>query len=378
MSEMKEYTLRDFFSLRARIGWQGLRSDEFQTEGPYLVTGTDFENGRVNWDNCYHVSVERFEQDKGIQLHENDLLVTKDGTVGKTAFVTDCPKKATLNSHIFLVRPLTNHVDPAYLYYVLNSNIFDSFLNNILTGTTIKGLTQEKFYKFSFAVPNIEEQRRIVEVLRAVDEAIEDTQRIVEKYENVRIGLLRDALHPDCDSQIYDFKAIANNITKKRKTSLEDVCINLDSLESGTGRLLFSPHEDIKSDKIIFTADDILFGKLRPYLKKYLYANFDGLCSSEIMVFRANGIRSKYLYYIISSEDFIAYNNAKTFGTRMPRTSWKIISKYQVAVPSIIKQDNVIERVESLDTKINKERQCLSKLTAIKQGLLQDLLIRKK
>lgn len=97
MTSMTKHTLVDCFSLRARIGWQGLRSDEFKTEGPYLVTGVDFHNGRVDWDDCYHVSVDRYEQDKGIQLRENDLLVTKDGTVGKTAFVVDCPEQATLN-----------------------------------------------------------------------------------------------------------------------------------------------------------------------------------------------------------------------------------------------------------------------------------------
>lgn len=99
MTSMTKHTLVDCFSLRARIGWQGLRSDEFKTEGAYLVTGWDFINGRINWDDCYHVSVDRYEQDKGIQLRENDLLVTKDGTVGKTAFVVDCPEQATLNSH---------------------------------------------------------------------------------------------------------------------------------------------------------------------------------------------------------------------------------------------------------------------------------------
>ena len=58
MTSMTKHTLIDCFSLRARIGWQGLRSDEFKTEGPYLVTGVDFYNGRVDWDNCYHVTEE--------------------------------------------------------------------------------------------------------------------------------------------------------------------------------------------------------------------------------------------------------------------------------------------------------------------------------
>lgn len=172
MTSMTKHTLVDCFSLRARIGWQGLRSDEFKTEGPYLVTGVDFHNGRVDWDDCYHVSVDRYEQDKGIQLRENDLLVTKDGTVGKTAFVVDCPEQATLNSHIFLVRSKDGSVEPEYLYYILNSYIFADFMKNILTGTTIKGLTQGNFYKFVFEAPDVPTQKKIVEVLESIDAVV--------------------------------------------------------------------------------------------------------------------------------------------------------------------------------------------------------------
>ena len=150
MTSMTKHTLVECFSLRARIGWQGLRSDEFKTEGPYLVTGVDFHNGRVDWDNCYHVTEKRFAQDKGIQLHEHDLLITKDGTIGKTAIVIDCPEKDTLNSGVFVVRAINNEVVPEFLYYVLHSYWFDLFVRNVLTGSTIKHLNQEKFYKFNF------------------------------------------------------------------------------------------------------------------------------------------------------------------------------------------------------------------------------------
>ena len=90
--------------LKARIGWQNLRSDEFSDEGPYCVTGTDFFNGEVNWDSSYRVSVERYNVDENIQLKESDTLITKDGTIGKVAVVRNMPGPATLNSGIFLLR----------------------------------------------------------------------------------------------------------------------------------------------------------------------------------------------------------------------------------------------------------------------------------
>ena len=73
--------------MKGRIGWQGLTSDEFIEEGPFLVTSTDFENGRVCWDRSYHISNKRYEEAPEIQLQIGDLLVTKDGTIGKLGLV---------------------------------------------------------------------------------------------------------------------------------------------------------------------------------------------------------------------------------------------------------------------------------------------------
>lgn len=369
---MSKYKIEDCFSLRARIGWQGLRAEEFTDHGPYLVTGTDFVNGKIDWDTCYHVDEYRFKQDVGIQLREHDLLITKDGTIGKTAVVQDCPEKATLNSGVFVVRAINGNVVPKFLYYVLNSHQFDLFMRNILTGSTIKHLNQGHFYKFSFEAPDTKRQSKIAEVLTTVDEAIDKTRALIEKYKNIKVGMMQDLLGR---GEIMTFASIAENITVKKKPLPFDVCLNMDCLDPGSGELLSIAESDLKSDKIVFQKGDVLFGKLRPYLRKYWHAEFDGLCSSEIMVFRASRlVRSKYLYHIISSESFVEYNSAITFGTRMPRTSWGIVSKYRIAIPSLVEQDSIIEIISAIDQKIQTERSYLAKLQSIKLGLMQDLL----
>ena len=90
--------------LKGRIGWQGLTSDEYQDEGAYLITGTDFCEGRINWDTCVHISEERFAEDEDIHIKEGDLLITKDGTIGKVAVAKDCPDEVSLNSGVMLIR----------------------------------------------------------------------------------------------------------------------------------------------------------------------------------------------------------------------------------------------------------------------------------
>jgi len=92
--------------VKGRIGWHGLTSEEYSDKGAYLVTGVDFKDGVIEWEDCHHVGWDRYKEDPYIHLKEDDLLITKDGTIGKVALIKSLPDKATLNSGIFLVRPL--------------------------------------------------------------------------------------------------------------------------------------------------------------------------------------------------------------------------------------------------------------------------------
>lgn len=189
--------------VKGRIGWKGLRSDEFTDEGPYLVTGTDFVQGRVNWDSCYHVSEQRYEEDPYIQLREGDLLITKDGTIGKVAVVEDLPGKASLNSGIFVTRSITNDYITEYLYWVLNSGVFAAFIDYNKAGSTISHLYQNVFVEFVFPVPSVREQRAIAAFLdretRRIDALIAKKQRQIELLQEKRAALISHAVTKGLD-----------------------------------------------------------------------------------------------------------------------------------------------------------------------------------
>ncbi len=93
--------------VKGRQGWQNLRSEEYQEEGPFLVTGTHFDKeGSVDWSQCHHISEERYGRDSDIWKKNNDVLITKDGTIGKVAYIDYLPDKACLNSHLLIIRNL--------------------------------------------------------------------------------------------------------------------------------------------------------------------------------------------------------------------------------------------------------------------------------
>lgn len=152
--------------VKGRVGWNGLTSSEFLTDGySYLVTGTDFKDGLVDWEKCYYIDQERYEVDPFIQLKENDLLITKDGTIGKTALVKDLDKPACLNSGIFVTRPLNGVYITPFMYWILNSFEFKKFFDFTSRGSTILHLYQNVFEDFVFAYPDINEQKVIANYL---------------------------------------------------------------------------------------------------------------------------------------------------------------------------------------------------------------------
>jgi type I restriction enzyme S subunit len=182
-------------TLKARIGWQGLTTAEYLKSGEYyLVTGTDFVNGRVAWSTCCFVAKQRYAQDRNIQLRPNDILLTKDGTIGKVGFVDHLPGPATLNSGVFVIRPKDEAYDPRYFYYVLTSRVFEEFLTRLQAGSTIRHLYQKDF-RFSFlAPPTLAEQTAIAAVLSDMDAEIAALEHRREKTRAVKQAMMQELL----------------------------------------------------------------------------------------------------------------------------------------------------------------------------------------
>lgn len=182
--------------IKARIGWQGLTTNEYLDAGfAYLVTGTDFANGKIDWNGCHYVAKDRFDQDKNIQIQNDDVLITKDGSLGKTALVKGLNKPATLNSGVFVIRPIQGAYDPAFVYYILSSFVFKDFLDHLSAGSTIIHLYQKDINKFEFAAPpTIEEQTAIASVLSDMDNEIEALEQKLAKARQVKQGMMQQLL----------------------------------------------------------------------------------------------------------------------------------------------------------------------------------------
>lgn len=172
--EWKSFKLSSLATMHARIGWQNLRTSEFLSHGKYmLITGTDFKNGQINFSTCHYVEKERYEQDKHIQIKNGSILITKDGTLGKVAYVQRLSKPATLNAGIFNIEIRNeNEIDRTYLFQYLKAPFLMNYVQEKATGGTIKHLNQSILKSFPVQMPNKIEQNKIGELITKLDHLI--------------------------------------------------------------------------------------------------------------------------------------------------------------------------------------------------------------
>ena len=198
--------LKYFSYLKGRIGWQGLTADEFIDEGPYLITGTDFENGKIQFDRSYHISDERYNQAPEIQLKVGDLLVTKDGTVGKMAYVDTLPGKASLNSHLLLIRPLENKFDNRFLFWLMSSSEFNGYTEYAQDGTVMASLSQEKIGNFIAYFPEITEQQAVADFLdkecAQIDSIAADLEKQIALLQQYKKSLITETVTKGLDKSV--------------------------------------------------------------------------------------------------------------------------------------------------------------------------------
>lgn len=184
--------LSEICTMHARIGWQNLRTLEFLDSGDYyLITGTDFEDGRINLSTCHYVEKDRFEQDKKIQIKNGSILITKDGTLGKVAFVENLDKPATLNAGVFNVEIIENDVDNRYLFQYLKAPFLMDYVNSKATGGTIKHLNQSILVDFPVQMPESAEQQKIGAYFSRLDHLITLHQRKSEQEKQKKKALMQ-------------------------------------------------------------------------------------------------------------------------------------------------------------------------------------------
>lgn len=161
-----ESKIGDLLYYAGRIGWKGLKAEEYTEEGPLLLSVYNLNDGdEVSYHRVYHITEERYEESPEIMVQVGDVLLTKDGAgIGKLGYVKELPERATINSSLLLIRP-GKLAESKYIYYLLSGPSLQSIVKERITGSATPHLFQRDIKEFVIPIPPMDEQRQIVTVL---------------------------------------------------------------------------------------------------------------------------------------------------------------------------------------------------------------------
>ena len=406
------------YYLKGRIGWQGLKADEFIDDGPYLVTGTDFRNGRVNWTTCYHISQERYDEAPEIHVKTGDLLITKDGTIGKVAFIEEKPEQVSLNSHLLIMRPLSLCYSNRFLYWVIQSPAFVKYSLWSQNGTVMASLSQERINDFSYAMPSKQEQDRIASFLDTecarIDAVIEKTRASIEEYRKLKQSVITQAVTKGIrpgrkmkdsgiewigeipeDWKVLSLGAVTESMRNGYVGPTKDLFVDegikyIQSLHIKDGRINFSRQQYYVSEEwanvhpkirekdvlIVQTGDIGSVGLVT--------AEYDG-CNCHALIIatpKTDLVFPQYLTFFLRSavgKELLLYYKT---GALLPHLNSGKIKFASICVPSLQEQKEIADylnrKCAEIDTLFSKKESFAAELESYKKSLIFEYVTGKK
>lgn len=340
----------DVCTLKARVGWQRLTKAEQMPTGDYmLVTGTDFTpSNEVDYSTCSYVSKNRYDQDENIQLKNGDVLITKDGTLGKVAVVGNLPKPATLNGGVFVVRSKDGKLYNRYIAHYLQSSYFKRAVDSQKTGSTISHLTQGLFSRLEIPVPPIEVQREIVRILDAfaalTDELIpklaEEATARRQQYAYYRDRLLSRESLEALDGKPVEMvrlgevcKTVASGKNKERN-------------KSGLYPVFGSTGEIGRCDTAAYEGTRVLVARVGANAgKTYLVEGDFDVSDNTLVLNPREDTNVKYLLHVLTNANLNQY--AK--GGGQPLITAGQLKGISIPVPSLETQQKVVDTLDRFD-----------------------------
>lgn len=184
-----EVKLGEIARIKGRLGWKSLKQNEYLSDGPAMIAGKHIENGHIDWNKVDHIPEWRYIESPEIMLKNNDIIFSKDGSLGNPAVVSNLQCKATINSTMMLVRP-SNNLDSNFFYQILKTNLFKELIKRKVSGSSIPHLFQADMKLFKFYSTSLEEQYQIGIYFKKLDTLIYQHQQQITKLNNIKQACL--------------------------------------------------------------------------------------------------------------------------------------------------------------------------------------------
>ncbi|MCL4457016.1 MAG: restriction endonuclease subunit S [Nitrospirae bacterium] len=324
-------------------------------------------------------------------FRENDVLLAKMTPCfenGKSGIALNLKNGIGFGSTEFYVLRSNGKVVADWIYFIISSEKFLEEGKHSLIGTTgRRRLIKHYVESFKIPLPPLEEQNCIVSLFQTIETAIEQTE---QQEKNLRA--LQKSLSNGLVSEEPVFGNLLNrkNCTPTNFGGVADCIEQHDKQKKDVNRFIGLENIEPENLKITtwgniadgttftkrFSKGDVLFGKRRAYLKKVAVADFDGICSGDILVLRANEkkILPELLPFYVSVDAFIQHAVSTSAGSLSPRTKWRDLSSFEISIPDLKTQEKIVEVFQHIQTILEQIKTQKQTLKNLKQKLLNEIL----
>ena len=320
-------------------------------------------------------------------LKKGDVLIAMTGaTIGKVGkYAHD--EIALLNQRVAKIEEVKNLSDIEFLFHSISTDKFVKYSLGRGASTAQQNISAEVLGQFEILLPPLEEQKQIAALFQSIETAMEQVdgqeKNLKALQKNLVNGLLSNEPEfgnllnsKNCTPTTFGEIAECDKKYPEHEKEVERF-VGLEWIEADNFQLQgFGLVANGTTFSKRFAKGDVLFGKRRAYLKKVAVADFDGICSGDILVIRAKAKKmlQGLLPYYISADAFIQHAVSTSAGSLSPRTKWKDLAELEVSVPDLRTQEKILEVLQQLETTIALLKQQKTTLKDLKQKLLNEIL----
>jgi type I restriction enzyme S subunit len=360
-----------------------LHKSDYVSDGVPVINPMHIVDGYIEPTDDMTISESVAESLSQFRLCENEIVIGRRGDMGRCAVVQSHQSGWLCGTGSMIVR--STDFNPKFLQRVLSSKRVIAAIVSNSVGTTMVNLNQGSLSSLRIQYPALPEQSAIATALSDMDALLAAQDALIAKQRAIKQGAMQELLTgkrrlPGFDGKsevrkLGEVARIRNQKTGTHQVASDTLCVELENVGQGTGCLESrSVAGDSVSMKYTFQVGDVLFGRLRSYLRKYWIATEPGLCSTEIWPLATDGrIVPDYLFAIVQTDSFIESANI-SFGTHMPRADWGVVRNFEIYLPSVEEQAAIAEVLSDIDAELTVLEAKREKTSLLKQGMMQELL----
>lgn len=368
---------------------------ETSSGGTPLRQRFDFYGGNIPWIKSGELH-SKFVKDSEEKITEtglknssaklfpiNTILIALYGVTAGISAILKIP--AATNQAVCGIIPIDDKVYHEFLYTVLTFKKEDIFKKRV--GTYQLNISQSVIRNTEIPLPPLEEQKQIAALFQSIETAMEQVEVQEKNLKALQKSLVNGLLSKEpvfgnllnsknCTATTFGEIAECDKKYPEHEKEVERF-VGLEWIEADNFQL--QGWGEIANGTTFskrFVKGDVLFGKRRAYLKKVAVADFDGICSGDILVIRAKAKKmlQGLLPYYISADAFIQHAVSTSAGSLSPRTKWKDLAELEVSIPDLKEQSTILEVLQQLDYTVNQLKHQKTTLKQLKQKLLNEIL----